>query len=125
MKYQRAWIIYSWIAIFLLVFDTFQKIRGAPSITPGPYYINGLRAIAILALIGFAYQKKIASRLFWQGFFAVHSYFVFKLFNTFSRIDTGDISFLALLLLLFTYLPVYYANFGYAFMSKKVWEKQE
>jgi hypothetical protein len=40
-----------------------------------------------------------------------------------SRIDIGDISLIAFALLVFTYIPVYYANFSYAFISKKIWEK--
>lgn len=125
MKYQRAWIIYSWIAIFVLAFDTFQKLRGFLSLTPGPYYINVLRAISLIAVFGFAYQKKIASRFFWQIFFILHSYLVFKMFTVFLKLDIGDISFVALILLSFTYLPLYYANFSYAFINKNIWKKHD
>lgn len=68
-------------------------------------------------------KKKIAERLLWQVFFVLHSYFVFKLFIVFSRIPAADVSLAAVVILLITYVPLYYANFTYAFMSKKAWDK--
>ena len=136
MRYQRTWIIYFWIEVIVFAFDTIQKIRGFPTLTPGPYYINGLRAISIIALFGFAYQKKLGLRIIWQVFFLAHSFFVFRfafimfygLSNIVRLIEAGEIGWCVtlfmLLLLLFTYVPVYYANFSYAFTNKKIWNRR-
>ena len=73
--------------------------------------------------IGFSYQKKIAARRLWQVFFVLHSYLVFRLLIIFSKIDMDVISVIVLTLLFFVYIPVYYANFSYAFISKRIWGK--
>jgi len=121
MKDKRAWIFYSWLSSVVLFIDTFEKLRGSPSLTPGPDYVIGLRAISIIALFGLAYKKKIAFRILWQGFFVLHSYFIFKLFATFLKLNIGETSAVTLILLLIVYLPIYYANLCYAFMKKEIW----
>jgi hypothetical protein len=130
MKYQRAWIIYFWIDVFMLVFDTVQKIRGLSSLTPGPYYIIGLRVISFITLFGFAYQRKIGLRIIWQTFFIAHSYFMYRLLfglvNVVRLAGTESdwdwyLGLPVFVLLVFTYFPVYYANFRYGFAKSKVW----
>lgn len=62
-----------------------------------------------------------------ESFFILHSYIIYRIsvavYDTFSIIE--DISLLVIVviavIIFFIYLPIYYANFKYAFRSKHIW----
>lgn len=100
--------------------------------TPGGPHIYGIRVLSFIAFYGLAYQKKIVRVLFWRAFFVLHSFLLYKIIKSLlstSVIEDVNLPFFlgVASVILFIYVPFYYANFRYAFRSENIWmnEKQK
>ncbi len=113
------WRIYLVVMVGVAVWTVFPLPRELAEI-----FSLLVSLVGLIGLFGFAFQRRIARRLFWRIWFGLTLFSIAATFSMFiGMLSLGfEVQLQWLVVLVVLNLPMYYALFMYAYRSPHVWK---